>query len=48
MKINRTIELSILRTILWIYIVLCFVIAGLNYGYASRASASTAAFITWF
>jgi ferredoxin-type protein NapH len=48
MKINKSNELLILKIILWIYIILCFVIAGLNYGYANRATASTAAFITWF
>lgn len=48
MKTNNTIELKILKTILWIYIILCLVIAGLNYGYSSRATPSVAAFITWF
>lgn len=45
---NRYKELTLLKIILWTYIVLCFIIAGLNYGYASKASPTTAAFITWF
>lgn len=48
MRMDSSIELRMLKAVLWIYIILCFVIAGLNYGYASRASAATAAFITWF
>ncbi|KNZ42620.1 4Fe-4S binding protein [Acetobacterium bakii] len=48
MKADKTIELRILKIILWIYIILCLVIAGLNYGYASQASPEVAAFITWF
>ncbi|MEA4825014.1 MAG: 4Fe-4S dicluster domain-containing protein [Clostridium sp.] len=45
---NKTIELKILKIILWIYIILCIVIAGLNYGYASKATPAVAASITWF
>jgi len=45
---DKRIELRILKTILWTYIILCLLIAGLNYGYAGRASPSAAAFITWF
>jgi len=45
---NKTLELKILKAILWIYIILCIIIAGLNYGYASKATAEAAAFITWF
>ena len=37
-----------LKKILWIYIVLCFIIAGLNYGLAPKASPKTAEFINWF
>lgn len=48
MQPRKTLELKILKTILWVYIILCLVIASLNYGYASHAPASTAAFITWF
>lgn len=48
MKANKNIELKILKVILWVYIILCFVIADLNYGYAAKAAPSTAAFITWF
>lgn len=48
MNTKKTPELIMLKTILWIYIILCLVIAGLNYGYASHAPASVAAFITEF
>ena len=48
MNWKRPDDITILRTILWIYISLCMVIASLNYGYASRAPASITAFITWF
>ena len=48
MGANRTVELRILKTILWVYIILCFIIAGLNYGYASRATPSVAEFIASF
>lgn len=41
-------ELKILRIILWTYIVLCIIIAGLNYGYASKATPKVASFIAWF
>src|SRR6056297_1379532 len=40
-------ELKILKIILWVYIVLCIIIAGLNYGYARNASDDIAKFITW-
>ncbi len=40
-------ELSLLKTILWIYIILCFVIAGLNYGYVKTAPESTTKLISW-
>ena len=45
---SKTNPVKILRIILWVYIVLCVLIAGLNYGYAPRADASTARFLTWF
>jgi len=48
MNSTKTLEIATLKTILWIYIILCLIIAGLNYGYASRAPAPIAAFITWF
>ena len=48
MKNNNTIELKILKAILWIYIILCIAIAALNYGYASHATEATASFIRWF
>lgn len=44
---NKSEELRILKAILWTYIILCIVIAGLNYGYASRATPKVAAFINW-
>ncbi len=40
-------ELTVLKTILWIYIILCFVIAGLHYGYARTAPESVAKIIIW-
>ena len=39
-------ETIAVRTILWTYIVMCLVIAGLNWGYVPNASAKTAALIT--
>ncbi|MBC3889560.1 4Fe-4S dicluster domain-containing protein [Acetobacterium paludosum] len=42
-----SIELKLLKSILWVYIVLCIIIAGLNFGYVSRATPAVAAFITW-
>jgi ferredoxin len=48
MNTDRVIERRALKSILWVYIVLCFVIAGLNYGYAPHATPKVAAFITWF
>jgi len=33
-------QLKVLKTILWIYIILCILIAGLNYGYANTAPAN--------
>lgn len=41
-------SLNALKFILWVYIILCFVIAGLNFGYAKTAPASTAKWIAWF
>lgn len=45
---NSKKKLRLLKTIIWVYIILCFIIAGLNYGYASHAPASIVGFITWF
>ncbi|WP_320127476.1 4Fe-4S dicluster domain-containing protein [uncultured Sphaerochaeta sp.] len=39
-------EEFLLRTILWLYISLCLIIAGLNWGYAPQASAQMAALVT--
>lgn len=52
-KRNRTVkskskERIILKIILWIYIVLCLGIAGLNFGYASKADPKIAEYISWF
>ena len=46
MKTRQTPELRILKALLWIYIIFCIVIAGLNYGYAPKATPSAAAFIS--
>lgn len=43
-KTNR--DLNTLKTILWIYISLCLIIAGLNYGYVKTAPESVAKWIT--
>ncbi|MEX1308001.1 MAG: 4Fe-4S dicluster domain-containing protein [Eubacteriales bacterium] len=40
------VEKKILKAILWIYIVMCIVIAGLNYGYAPKADVKASQFIT--
>lgn len=45
---GEPIEKKLLRGILWVYIALCVLIAGLNYGYAPRADAGTAQFLTRF
>ena len=45
---GEPVEKKLLKVILWVYIALCVVIAGLNYGYAPRADAKTAQFLTWF
>lgn len=45
---GEPVEKKLLKGILWVYIALCVVIAGLNYGYAPRADAKTAQFLTWF
>lgn len=47
MKSKNTFELPLLKTILWVYIIMCVIIAGLNYGYASKAPASVSALIRW-
>ncbi|UYO64485.1 4Fe-4S binding protein [Acetobacterium wieringae] len=40
-------EIKALKAILWVYIILCLIIAGLNFGYVSRATPEVAAFIAW-
>ena len=47
-KKNTSTELKLLKWILWTYIILCLVIAGLNYGYAKNASPQTAEYLNWF
>jgi len=44
---KKLMELNILKTMLGAYILAAIVLAGLNYGYASKAPVSVAAFITW-
>lgn len=41
------IYVTVLKTILWVYIALCIVIAGLNYGYAPKASQPVAKVLLW-
>jgi len=48
MKTDMISEKRALKIILWVYLSLCFIIAGLNYGYAPHADPKVAAFITWF
>jgi ferredoxin-type protein NapH len=45
---TKSFELKLLKAILLIYISLCIIIAGLNYGYAPKAPESTGKLITWF
>lgn len=45
---TRTRELTLLKALLWIYIILCFILAGLNYGYVKAAPESVGKAITWF
>ena len=47
MKANTAVYRKLLKTILWIYIILCVIIAGVNYGYAGRAPESVQQVITW-
>lgn len=41
-------DLTLLKTILWIYIILCFVLAGLNYGVVKSAPEAVGKAIAWF
>ena len=45
---SNVVEVRLLKGILWIYILLCLMIAGLNYGYASKATPEVADFISSF
>ena len=47
MKTRREIHVKLLKVILWVYIIMCFVIAGLNYGYVKKAPEAVAHTITW-
>lgn len=47
MQKNSSTALKLLKIILWIYIILCVIIAGINYGYASKAPRNIAQMITW-
>ena len=47
MKESNPIYVKLLKSILWIYIILCLIIAGLNYGYADKAPPNIAKIITW-
>ena len=47
MQKPSSIYLKLLKTILWIYIILCILIAGMNYGYASKAPENISKIITW-
>lgn len=47
MKKSVDVYVKLLKGILWVYIVMCFVIAGLNYGYVKSAPESVAHTITW-
>ena len=47
MQKNSYVALKLLKIILWIYIILCVIIAGMNYGYASKAPQNVAHLITW-
>lgn len=48
MVTGRTLELRILKTILWVYIILALVLAGLNYGFVNRTSPEISSFINEF
>ena len=48
MNNKKNMDLIRLKTLLWIYIILCFVLAGLNYGYVKTAPESVGKAITWF
>jgi len=47
MQEKPPVYLKLLKTILWIYIIFCFILAGINYGYASKAPQNIARIITW-
>lgn len=48
MSVKSNKKIAALKTILWVYILLCFMIAGLNYGYAKTAPEPIARQIAWF
>ncbi|MEA5040469.1 MAG: 4Fe-4S dicluster domain-containing protein [Clostridiaceae bacterium] len=47
MQEKTSVRLKMLKTILWVYIIFCFIIAGINYGYANRAPQNIAMIIKW-
>jgi ferredoxin-type protein NapH len=47
MEKKNEIYVKLLKAILWVYVILCILIAGLNYGYASKASSDVAGIINW-
>ena len=47
MRVRNDRDINLLKTLLWIYIVMCFVVAGLNYGVAPKASEQAARTIAW-
>jgi len=48
LKSKKSIEYTLLKVMLWTYIILCLVIAGLNFGYVPKADPKTAALINSF
>jgi ferredoxin-type protein NapH len=44
---KRESYLKAIKIVLWVYVILCFVIAGLNYGYAANAPKSVAEAVNW-
>ena len=48
MATDRTLELRILKAILWVYISLALILAGLNYGFVNRTSPEISSFINGF
>ena len=47
MQMAKSWELTVLKIFLWVYIILCLIVAGLNYGYAPKALPETGRLINW-